>query len=125
MGYQIYHQLSCYSCKEARFLSDYSRIVQNRSSLVCFHSTSTFLTRLLIRYEHRRLNHAGPAPLSSSLNRLVHIIGERRTVRSITRAWSICRRATICVRVCLNVREGSPFGGGFRLDLRSFHCVPT
>ena len=51
------------------------------------------ITRLLIRYEHRRLMHAGPALLSSSLNRRVHIIGERRTVRSITRACTICRRA--------------------------------
>ena len=51
------------------------------------------ITRLLIRYEHLRLMHAGPTLLSASLNRRVHIIGGRRTVRSITRACTVCRRA--------------------------------
>ena len=50
------------------------------------------LTKLIIRTEHQRLLHAGPALLTSSLNRRYHITGGRRVVRSITRACIVCRR---------------------------------
>ena len=51
------------------------------------------ITKLLIRYEHSRLLHAVPTLLSASLNHHVYIIGERKIVRSITRACVTCRRA--------------------------------
>ena len=47
---------------------------------------------LLIRCEHIRLLHCGPTLLSSSLNSRVHIIAERRVIRSITRSCVTCRR---------------------------------
>ena len=50
------------------------------------------ITKLLIRYEHIRLLHCGPTLLSASLNRRVHILGERKVVRSITRACVTCRK---------------------------------
>ena len=50
------------------------------------------LAKLIIRTEHQRLLHAGPALLASSLNRRYHITGGRRVVRSITRACIVCRR---------------------------------
>ena len=50
------------------------------------------LARLLITYEHKRLLHAGPSLLSSSLSRRFHIIRGRNTIRSITRSCVICRR---------------------------------
>ena len=50
------------------------------------------LTKLIIRTEHLRLLHAGPALLTSSLNRRYHIIGGRKIIRSITRACIVCRR---------------------------------
>ena len=51
-------------------------------------------TRLLIHSEHIRLLHAGPTLLSCSLNSCFHIVGRRKTVRSVTRACVTCRRAT-------------------------------
>ena len=50
------------------------------------------LTKLIIRTEHLSLLHAGPALLTSSLNRRYHIIGGRRAIRSITRACIVCQR---------------------------------
>ena len=50
------------------------------------------ITKLLIRCEHIRLLHCGPTLLSSSLNSRVHIIAERRVIRSITRSCVTCRR---------------------------------
>ena len=50
------------------------------------------ITKLIICTEHLRLLHAGPTLLTSSLCRRFHIIGCRKTVRSITRACTICRR---------------------------------
>ena len=50
------------------------------------------VTRLIISAEHLRLLHAGPMLVTSSLCRRLHIIGCRRTVRSITRACTVCRR---------------------------------
>ena len=48
------------------------------------------ITKLLIRYEHSRLLDAGPTLLSASLNHRLHIIGERKIVRSITCACVTC-----------------------------------
>ena len=50
------------------------------------------ITRLIVRSEHVRLLHAGPTLLACSLNRRYHIVGGRKTVRSITRACVNCRR---------------------------------
>ena len=50
------------------------------------------LTRMIIRREHLRLLHAGPTPVSSSLSRQFHIIGTKKSVRSITRQCVTCRR---------------------------------
>ena len=51
------------------------------------------VSRLLIRFDHIRLLHAGATLLSCSLNRCFHIVGGRKTVRSVTRACVTCRRA--------------------------------
>ena len=48
------------------------------------------LMKLIIRTEHHRLMHAGPALLTSSLNRRYHITGGWRVIRSITQACIIC-----------------------------------
>ena len=53
------------------------------------------ITKLIIRSEHLRLMHAGPTLLLSSLNRKYHIIGARKTVRSITRQCITCRRHSV------------------------------
>ena len=52
------------------------------------------VTRLIIRTEHLRLLHAGPALLSCALDRRYHIIGGRKAVRSVTRACVTCRRTS-------------------------------
>ena len=52
------------------------------------------LTKLIIRAEHLRLLHGGPTFVSSSLSRRFHIIGHRKTIRSITRACVTCRRTS-------------------------------
>ena len=51
------------------------------------------LTKLIIRAEHLRLLHGGPT-LVSSLSRRFHIIGHRKTIRSVTRACITCRRTS-------------------------------
>ena len=53
------------------------------------------VTRLMIRTEHLRLLHAGPALLSCALDRRYHIVGGRKAVRSVTRACVTCRRTSI------------------------------
>ena len=50
------------------------------------------VTKLIIRSEHLRLLHAGPALLTSTLSRRLHIVGYRKVIRSITRACVVCRR---------------------------------
>ena len=52
------------------------------------------ITHLIISSEHLRLLHGGPMLIMSSLCRRYHIVGGRRTVRSITRKCIICRRTT-------------------------------
>ena len=53
------------------------------------------VTKLIIRSEHLRLLHAGPTLLISSLNQRFHIIGLRKTARSITRQCVICKRRSV------------------------------
>ena len=48
--------------------------------------------KLIIRAEHHHLLHAGPTLLTSSLNSRYHIVGGRKSIRSITRHCTICRR---------------------------------
>ena len=52
------------------------------------------LTRLIIWAEHIRLLHAGATLTSSSLSRTFHIIGQRKSVRDITRSCIVCRKCT-------------------------------
>ena len=53
------------------------------------------ITKLIIRSEHLRLLHAGPTLLISSLSQRFHIIGLRKTVRSITRQCVTCKRQSL------------------------------
>ena len=53
------------------------------------------ITKLIIHSEHLRLMHAGPTLLLSSLNQRFHIVGARKTVRSITRQCIVCRRHSV------------------------------
>ena len=53
------------------------------------------LTRLIIRGEHVRLMHAGPTLLMSSMSRQFHVIGLRKTVRTITRQCIMCTRHSV------------------------------
>ena len=53
------------------------------------------ITKLIIRAEHLRLMHAGPTLLASSLSQKFHIVGARKTIRSITRQCVTCRRHSI------------------------------
>ena len=53
------------------------------------------LSKLIIRWEHVRLLHASPTLVGSSLGRRYHIIGQRKAVRTITRACITCRRTSI------------------------------
>ena len=50
------------------------------------------LTRLIIRSEHLWLLHAGPTLLGSSLSCMYHIVGGRKSIRSITSSCVICIR---------------------------------
>ena len=50
------------------------------------------ITKLLILSEHLRLFHAGPQLLTSSLSQRYHIIGHKKTIRSVTRSCVICRK---------------------------------
>ena len=50
------------------------------------------LAKLIIRSEHQRLLHAGPMLVSSTVARRFHILGMRKTVRSVTRQCVTCCR---------------------------------
>ena len=50
------------------------------------------LVKLIIRFEHLRLLHAGHLLTSASLSRRYHIIGGHRAIRSVTRNCVVCRR---------------------------------
>ena len=50
------------------------------------------ITKLIIVAEHLRLLHTRPTLLTSSLNSKYHIIGGRKSVCSITRGCTVCRR---------------------------------
>jgi hypothetical protein len=52
----------------------------------------TTLKKLVIASEHVRLLHAGPTLVALSLGRRFHIVGQRRIIRTITRACVTCRR---------------------------------
>lgn len=53
------------------------------------------VTKLIIRAEHLRLLHAGRTLLISSLSQRFHIIGLRKTARSITRQCVTCKRQSL------------------------------
>ena len=53
------------------------------------------ITKLIILSEHLRLMHAGPTLLLSSLNQRFHIVGDRKTVRFVTRQCITCKRHSI------------------------------
>lgn len=50
------------------------------------------VVKLIIHSEHVRLLHAGPQLLASMLGRRFHIIGHRKSIRSITRRCVTCRK---------------------------------
>ena len=52
------------------------------------------VTKLIVHSEHLRLLHAGPTLVLASLSFRFHIIGSRKTVRSITRSCVVCRRVS-------------------------------
>ncbi len=52
------------------------------------------LTKLIIQTEHLRLLHAGPTLVAAMLSYRFHILGSRRTIRSVTRACVVCRRVS-------------------------------
>ena len=52
------------------------------------------VTKLIIRFEHLRLLHAGPTLLACSLNHRFYILGGCKAIRSITRSCVICRRTS-------------------------------
>ena len=53
------------------------------------------LAKLIIRSEHQRLLHAGPMLVSSTVARRFHILGMRKTVRSVTRQCVTCCRQSV------------------------------
>ena len=50
------------------------------------------LTKLVIRFDHTRLLHAGITLLSSSLNGKYHIVGGRKAICAVTRCCVVCLR---------------------------------
>ena len=50
------------------------------------------LTKLMVRYEHSRILHAGPTLVAASLARRYAIIGARKVIRDVTRSCLSCRR---------------------------------
>ena len=50
------------------------------------------LTKLMVRYEHSRLLHAGPTLVAASLARRYAIIGARKVIRDVTRSCLSCKR---------------------------------
>ena len=72
----------------------HSKLSYSRMHPVILHAKHP-ITRLIILSEHRRLLHAGPTLMMSSLARRFHIIHVRPTVRSVTRQCTTCRRWSI------------------------------
>ena len=68
-----------------------SKLSHSRVHPIILHGRHT-LTKLIIHFEHLRMLHAGPTLVCSSLSRRFHVIGLRKTVRSITRQCTTCRR---------------------------------
>ena len=56
------------------------------------------LTKFMVRSEHTRLLHAGPALTYTSLSRKSHIIGGLKVVRTVTRQCVTCgqKRSSFC-----------------------------
>ena len=52
------------------------------------------VTKLMIRFEHLRLLHAGPTLLACSLNHCFYILRGRKAIQSITRSCIICQRTS-------------------------------
>ena len=72
----------------------HSTLSYSRMHPIILHSSHP-LTRLIIQAEHVRLLHDGPTLLMSSLSRRYHIIGVRKSVRSVTRQCIICKRHAV------------------------------
>ena len=53
------------------------------------------VTKLIIQLEHLRLLHGGPTLVAASLCTLCHIIGSRKTIRSLVRGCFTCRRRSV------------------------------
>ena len=53
------------------------------------------LAKLLIGSEHIRLLHGGPTLVAWSLSRRFHIVGQRKAVHNVTRAYVTCRRTLV------------------------------
>ena len=68
-----------------------SKLSYSQMHPVILHGTHP-LSRLIIRSEHLRLLHAGPTLVFSALTRRFHILGMRKTVRSVIRQCLVCRR---------------------------------
>ena len=64
----------------------------SRMHPIILHGTHP-LTKLLIYEEHHHLLHAGPTLVSAALTCRFHIVGLRKSVRSITRQCVTCRRS--------------------------------
>ena len=71
-----------------------SKLSYSRSHPIILHGNHP-LVKLIVRTEHLRLLHAGPSLLMSSLTQRFHVIGIRKTVRSITRMCIVCKRHSI------------------------------
>ena len=69
----------------------HSKLSYSQMHPIVLHGTHP-MTKLIIEAEHLRLMHAGPTLLASSLSRRYHIIGLRKTVRSVTRQCVTCKR---------------------------------
>ena len=70
---------------------NHSKLSYSQMHPIVLHGTHP-MTKLIIEAEHLRLMHAGPTLLASSLSRRYHIIGLRKTVRSVTRQCVTCKR---------------------------------
>ena len=67
-----------------------SRLYDIQHPLI-LHAKHLFTKRLIVS-EHKRLLHAGPTLLSTSLHRRFHLVRGRNAIRSVTRACVTCRR---------------------------------
>lgn len=68
-----------------------SKLAYSRKHPVILHGKHP-LVKLIIRSEHLRLLHAGPTLVFSSLACRYHILGMKKTIRSVVRQCAICRR---------------------------------